>query len=72
MRKNQNFTFKVAANHFIDTDIAELHMRKTGKLLNRRMTETKEDAHTLNIPYIEDLPAQLDWRVKGALTMVKD
>ncbi|CAL5982806.1 Cathepsin_L [Hexamita inflata] len=74
-RQNENFTFKVAPNHMIDMEIEDIIRTKTGKAKFIQLKEEKtpfNDEYFLDTPYMEDLPNNLDWRVKGALTYAKD
>ena len=71
--QNKNFTFQVAPNMFIDTDIKEVIRSRTGRRAPlQRISAKSEFEEYLTEPKVEDLPKSLDWRVKGAMTYVKD
>lgn len=58
---------------FVDTDIKEVIRSKTGrKAPLQRVSAKSEFEEYLTEPKVEDLPKSLDWRVKGAMTYVKD
>jgi len=71
-RKNKNFTFTVAPNHFIDREYKEVIKARTGKRVSAPIATPFSDEYYLDTPLAEDIPTNFDWRTQGILTYVKD
>lgn len=85
INSNRNYTFTAAPNHFIHVDTKTALSALTGfrrirrKLENGKNYIKREDNEWDEVPIFdadhlndEDLPRELDWRVRGVMNMAKD
>jgi len=66
-----NNDWKMGLNKFADLTPDEFKIQYTG-IEKPRMTIRRKNFNSQDLPRIEDLPSEVDWTAKGAVTPVKD